>query len=74
MKAVPVIHQVPPVHALHPVIHPEDHLHTAVAAIPAEAAVIHQAALHPAAHTPVVHHPQAAIQAVRHQEAEDSCK
>jgi hypothetical protein len=62
-----------PVH--HQVIHQEeDHLHTAVAAIPAEAAVIHRVAPHPAAHPPVVHLPQAAIQVVRHQEAEDSCK
>jgi hypothetical protein len=74
LKAVQVIPLVPPVHAHHPVILPEDHLHTAVAAIPAEAAVIHQAAPHPAAHHPVVHLPQAAVAVVRRQEAEDSCK
>jgi len=73
LKAVPDIPQVLRHPAHHPVIHPEDHLPTAVAAPPAEA-VIHQAALHPAAHLPVVHLPQAVIPVVRHQEAEDSFK
>jgi hypothetical protein len=74
VRAIPRVLQHP---AHHPVIHPEDHLHTAVAVIPAEA-IIHQAAHqadpHQAAHIPVVHHLQADIPVVRHQAGEDSCK